>query len=414
MAKRTMYWRLAIGVLMVVSLVIVAWFFPTLQAQIIPVGPPLSGLTSQEKTLFTGGQARFTFIWTPQTGLGPVFTGRSCVGCHASPTGGGFSATISDTLFGTVNSGGTFNYLVNEGGPLLQPLTIASVPNSGNCPVPGEILPSNATVTSKRIVPALFGDGLIDAIPDSTILANAVDKGDGIHGTANMSADLNGNLRPGRFGFKAVRPTLLQFVSDAFQHEIGVTSPLNPNEDLPQGNPIPSGCVLGGEPNDVQGHSLITIFQMVEFLAPHVPAPLSGAAQAGEQTFNSIGCANCHIPSMQTAGSVFVPLNLTGSVEGPSVALSNQAVNLYSDLLLHNMGSVLADNFPEGQATGSQWRTTPLWGLSQRTVYLHDGRTSDLTTAILDHGGEASVVVGRFSTLSSTDRSDLLAFLNSL
>ena len=401
------------GVLVVI-LVLGVWLFPTVRATIIPVGSPLPGLTAQEKNLFTGVQARLTFVWTPQTGLGPVFTNSSCVGCHASPTGGGFNATIQNTLFGKINSDGSFNYLVNEGGPLLQPLSIASVPNSGNCRVPGEILPSNATVISKRQVPPLFGDGLIDAIPDSTILANAVDKGDGIHGTPNMSTDLNGNLRPGRFGFKAIRPTLLQLTADAFQHDIGVTNPIDPNEDLPQGNPIPSGCVLGGEPNDVQGHSLITIFQMVEFLAPHTPAPLNPAAQAGEQTFNSVGCAKCHTPSMQTASGVFVPLNLTGSVEGPSAALSSQNANLYSDLLLHDMGPVLADNFPQGQASGSQWRTTPLWGLSQKTVYLHDGRTSDLTTAIMNHGGEASVVIGRFSTLSPTDQSNLLAFLNTL
>jgi CxxC motif-containing protein (DUF1111 family) len=109
-----------------------------------------------------------------------------------------------------------------------------------------------------------------------------------------------------------------------------------------------------------------------------------------------------------------IPADLQGNFFGPIAALSNQTANLYSDLLLHDMGPGLADGMPEGEASPSQWRTSPLWGLSQRTVYLHDARTTDLKTAILDHGGEATKVIDNFKSLSDADQSDLIAFINSL
>jgi CxxC motif-containing protein (DUF1111 family) len=394
------------------------------------VGAPLPGLSSSETNLYNRGIFPFDLNWKVRFGLGPVFTNTGCRGCHFTPVGGG-SSTIENTLFGTLNPDGSFNPLTNEGGPLLQAKSVAPFVPSGACVLAGEVVPGDASIISNRHVPALFGSGLIDAIPDTTIQGNVSfevsdpnDQRLGIHGVANMTTDYNGILRPGRFGFKAQRPTLLQFVADAFQHDVGITNPLNPVEDLPQGNPIPPNCLPEAEHsgkqlvNDPQGTSTVLILQLLEFMAPLSPAPPTSTTQAGEAVFNSIGCANCHMPSLQTGSNVTVPLTLTSSgtvaSSETSAALSNQTANLYSDLLLHDMGPGLADEVVQGQASGSQWRTIPLWGLSQRTVYLHDGRTSSLNTAILDHGGEAGAVVQNYQALSPTDQSNLLAFLGSL
>jgi CxxC motif-containing protein (DUF1111 family) len=251
---------------------------------------------------------------------------------------------------------------------------------------------------------------LINSINDNAILANAVDMGDGIHGTANMVSDEHGVVHVGHFGRKAQFVDLIQVASQAFTHDLGITNPLVPNEDLPQGQPIPPGCAVAAEPNDADGSQMMAAFHYLEYLAPSTP----GAGNSnGQAVFTSIGCAKCHIPSYTTDPMVTVALDLNGNTI-LSKALSNQTVTLYSDLLLHDMGPGLADNIPLGQATGSQWKTTPLWGLSLRTAYLHDGRTTDLTSAIQAHAGEASIVIQNFNALSPSDQADLLTFLKSL
>ena len=175
-------------------------------------------------------------------------------------------------------------------------------------------------------------------------------------------------------------------------------------------------------------------YRFVVFLAPN----MAGTGNSnGQALFNSIGCALCHNPSYQTDPARKIPTDFAGHTTQVITALSNQTVNLYSDLLIHHMGPGLADcmqlptPLPSGgtQADGDQWRTAPLWGLSTRTVYLHDGRTTDLMTAIEDHlsfagasacgntypdDSEANQVINNFNALSTLDQGDLLAFINSL
>ncbi len=375
------------------------------------LGGPLAGLTSGQLNNFAIGMTQFDFSWDPVHGLGPVYTNTNCNNCHALPVIGGFSTTKRVTLFGALNSDGSFNPLTNEGGIELQPLTVAKF--IAGCTVVGESLPKDATIVGKRLPPPLFGDGLIDNIDDSAIMANAVDKGMGIHGMVNMVSDWNGNLRVGRFGQKAQLASLLQTAALAFGHDLGITNPVVTAEDCPQGNcTIPPNCEKKSELNDPQGVETVQLYNFMVYLAPNVPG--SGNSN-GQALFNSIGCALCHIPSYTTDANVAIPVDFKGHVNGPPiVALSNQPVNLYSDLLVHDMGPGLADNIPMGQASGSQWRTTPLWGLSFRTVYLHDGRTTNLTKAIQLHGGEATQVIQLFNGLSPTDQQALLAFIQSL
>ena len=375
------------------------------------LGGPLPGLTSGQLTHFTTGMTQFDFPWDPVHGLGPVYTNTNCNNCHAVPVFGGYNTKNRVTLFGTLNSDGSFNPLTNEGGSQLQPLTVAKfIPQ---CSVAGEFIPTDATIIGQRLPPPLFGDGLIDNIDDSAIMANAVNKGMGIQGSVNMVADWNGNMRVGRFGQKAQNASLLQTVGLAFGHDIGITNPVVTTEDCPQGNcSIPGICVRRSELNDMNGVETVQMYDFLVYLAPNTPGTGNSNGQA---LFSSIGCALCHLPSYTTDPNVAIPVDFLGHVNGPPiVALSNQPVNLYSDLLIHDMGTGLADNIPQGQATGSQWRTTPLWGLSFRTVYLHDGRTTNLTKAITMHGGEATQVINAFKALSPSDQADLLAFIQSL
>lgn len=406
-----------------VTLVVAAGFLTNL-GQVQPahvkaqstLGGPIPGLTSGQMTHFTIGQTQFNFPWDPVHGLGPVFTQDKCNLCHiktatAGPVSGGFngSSQFFNTLFGTLNSDGSFNPLTNEGGPLLQKLTVQKFITG--CPLPGEIVPFDATIVAKHMPPPLFGDGLIDSIDDNAILANVGSKGMGINSVANMVADYTGVTRVGRFGLKAQFASLMQITAEAFGHDIGITNPISTQEDLPQGKPYPLSCVRRSELNDPLGAETVQIFDFLVYLAPVTP----GAGNSnGQALFSTVGCALCHNPTYSTDPAVKIPSDLAGHFNGPITALSGQTVNLYSDLLLHDMGPALSDKIPQGLASGSQWRTAPLWGLSQRTVFLHDGRAKDLNTAIQDHGGEATEVIQTFNALSPSDQADLIAFISSL
>lgn len=381
---------------------------PTVRAG-TSLGGPLPGLTPFELKLFDKGAATFDHIWTRRQGLGPAYLEPACNICHSTPVSGG-NSTIQVTFFGTLNSDGSFNSLLNEGGEVLQQVLQFPPP----CNLGGnEVLPPDATIVASHQSPQTFGMGLIDNIPDASILANAIDKGMEVHGVANIVLDENGNQRVGHFGYKAQLADLLQTTAIDLQSFIGITNPISPTEDRPNGKVIPPGCRTVREPND-DGTRMIEDFHFQVYLAPNAP----GVGNAnGQALFTSIGCALCHLPTYTTASSVIIPVVWQGrSIE--SKALENQPVNLYSDLLLHDMGGVLADGLVEGLATGSDFRTTPLWGLSTRLAsgdgILHDGRAKDVAAAIAAHGGEAATVVGNFNALSPQDQADLIAFVSSL
>jgi len=374
------------------------------------LGGPLPNLTSLENTMYTQGQFPFNKAWDFVQGLGPVFTQIGCQFCHSSPVLGG-NSTQRSTFFGSVNLDGTFNPLFNEGGPLLQKMTIQMF--RSNCKVKGETIPSDATIVALHQPPPLFGLGLVDNIPDNAILSNAVDKGQGIHGVANMVLDENNHVRVGRFGLKGEFATLVQAAAEAQGHDLTVTNPIVPDEDLPQGKPIPPNCSITTEPND-PSKQMMGMYHFLLYMAPNTP----GAPNAnGKALFKSTGCTLCHTPSYTTAKTVIVPVEWKGRTI-QSNALANKPVQLYSDLLLHDMGPGLADGLPMGLATGSMFRTAPLWGLSVKIStgngLLHDGRVTDAASAIQAHGGEASQVLANFNALSPQDQADLIAFISSL
>jgi CxxC motif-containing protein (DUF1111 family) len=426
------------------------------------LGSPIANLTSEELTIFNQGDIVYIKTWDPRQGLGPIYTQDNCTNCHGSPIAGGGGGSLQniDTIFATVDSTGQFDPMDgtdpadthNEGGVLLQPQSISAfVPT---CKYNGEVIPTTptfpvaATLFEGRLAPPNFGMGLIDSIPAIQITNQAIVKGTHgeIHGQVNSVPDEYGTITDGKFGFKAQYATLTQFIGQAMTLEVGITNPVNPNEQLSNGVPIPKACLNGDktEPND-SGTSMISIFHYLLYLAPNQAAACtSNACLDGQTQFSAVGCNYCHLTPSEgytTGNRIEVPKFWDPTAAcGPlahcfqSKAISNQPVPLYSDLLLHNMGAgtsqshlgdgfcspqpVLAGDCPFGQADGTQFRTTPLWGLSLRTLYLHDGRTNSLMTAIEDHAlssdSEAVDVVAAFNGLTTQEQSDLITFLNTL
>jgi CxxC motif-containing protein (DUF1111 family) len=275
-----------------------------------------------------------------------------------------------------------FDPMLGRGGPFAHAHTISELGVACDRP-PG--IPAGANVTSVRNAPPLFGGGLIDAIPDEVIRAGAVPRGNGVRGRPNLVRGPGGRKRVGRFGWKADTATLEQFVAEALRGELGVTSPLAPAASLP---PETSTRCPGESPDpEAEEHVVASLTAFVAAL----PAPRPRRSdRAGAAIFEETGCAACHVPTLNAG---------------------RRAVPLYSDLLLHDMGRALDDRVVQGSAGGRDWRTAPLWGLADRTRYLHDGRATSLEAAILAHGGEAAAATGRFRALSPEQRRSLMEFL---
>jgi CxxC motif-containing protein (DUF1111 family) len=271
------------------------------------------------------------------------------------------------------------------------------------------VVPANANVVATRIPLAIFGDGLIEAIPDEAIRALADNPGrnpDNIRGRAAIVRDpASGLQRVGRFGWKAQQATLLGFAGDAYLFEMGITNDLFPNETATGLTAAQlAACDTVADPEDkrdaVTGRRGIDNFaNFMRFLAP--PARLPGTADTarGEQLFQGIGCGACHRPVMQT-GPNTIP------------ALDRRPVALYSDLLLHDIGT--GDGIAQGAAGPNEMRTPPLWGLRLRKQLLHDGSALDPESAIERHGGEAARVRDRYRNMPQRDQHSLVLFLGTL
>jgi len=426
-------------------------------------GGPLQGLTTDETAFFQDGLARFGEIESvtggQNNGLGPRFNSYQCLSCHAQPAGGGTSPARNPliavaTLDGARNS---VPWFVTANGPIRE----ARFKRSANGAADGEVhatfvitgrkdaagcnlvqpdfLPAGNPLTGQggnpniifRIPTPVFGAGLIEAIPDSAILANMrasasqrAQFGISGHPNAHLSGNVNVSANDGtitRFGWKAQNKSLLLFAAEAYNVEMGVT-----NQLFPQERDETAGCLFNAAPEDTlnftpssaRGSNTAVISDIEAFadfmrmLAPPLPAPATPSTLNGRAIFIRIGCAHCHTPSLTTAKMV-----ASGSSTRPSAALSNQTVNLFSDLLVHHMGRGLADGITQGSAGPDEFRTAPLWGVGQRIFFLHDGRTSNLLEAIDAHrspGSEATRVIEQFHKLKVKEQQDVLNFLRSL
>ena len=410
-------------------------------------GSPYTNLDDNERDHFVDGQADFMELDSVKgeisgegsAGLGPTFNGNSCAQCHAHPAVGGTSPSLNPqvglaTLDGATNTVPSF---VRIDGPVREARFVRNPDGTSDGGVHGIYTikgrsdatgctlaqPDFATQLARnnvifRIPTPTFGLGLVEATPDSTLQNNlaanrSIKNTFGIHGRFNSSGN-DGSIT--RFGWKAQNKSLAIFAAEAYNVEQGVS-----NEGFPNERSAVAGCVFNLTPEDAtrlvtaegsntgkagdMSSDMINFAAFMRFLAPPSPvSPLSGSAQNGSTLFTNVGCALCHSSTL-----------ITGKARSASV--SEVTYHPYSDFAIHHMGSTLSDGVSQGAAGPDEFRTAPLWGLGQRLFFLHDGRTSDLVTAIRVHasrGSEANSIVNRFNNLNRTQMQDLLNFLRSL
>ena len=362
-------------------------------------GDPLAGLTADQLARFNTGKDDFEEVETVDDGIGPVFNDVSCANCHVTAAVGGGGTTI-ETRFGKLKDDGTFDSLSQFGGSLIQ---VNGIGPSGDCNYVPEIVPPEATIVAGRRTTALFGLGLVDAVPDATFYALAALEQilpDGIAGQVSVVTNLlTGLPAVGKFGWKGQNPTLFQFSGDAYVNEMGVTSPQFLDENCPGGDCDSLSCNPHPEMNN-DGEDVQAFADFMTFLAPPPRGPITGSVILGQLTFLGIGCANCHTPELKTGSN-------------PVDALNKVRFHPYSDFLLHDMGS-LGDGITQNTATGKLMRTAPLWGVRMQLPLLHDGRAATLSDAILAHDGQGKKARDRFANLPGWKKNNLIAFLNSL
>jgi CxxC motif-containing protein (DUF1111 family) len=406
-------------------------------------GGPLSGLNSDEQKLFSAARSRFQEINSVSgtiesgNGLGPRFNLNSCAGCHVFPAIGGSSPKTNPqvtvaTLDGAQNVVPSF---ITANGPIREARFVRKpdgTPDGGvhdlfvitgrtdaqGCDI---AQPDFADALAKdnvifRIPTPLFGLGLVENVPDNNLKA-ARQANDLMMASLGISGEFNRSANDGtitRFGWKAQNKSLLIFAGEAYNVEQGVTNEAFPNERetdpncqfnaLPEDSTNLVNSLNSGSPASDFAADFVNFAVFMRLSAAPVPVPDTASTTRGRQVFQNIGCQNCHVKTQTAAQSVF-----TGQSKVSFFPLS--------DFALHDMGTGLADGISQGNANGREFRTAPLWGIGQRIFFLHDGRTSDLLHAILDHasdGSEANTVISNFKLLSAADQQNLLNFLRSL
>jgi len=371
------------------------------QAHVPVPGDALPGITPIEFEEFRLGLDDFLEVEAADEGLGPAFNGTSCAVCHSVPAVGGGSA-ISEIRAGRRGPRGEFIPL-DEGGESL--FHLFSLPSHACQPV----IPAEATIITRRVPIPVFGAGLVEAIPDETLLAleDPVDRNrDGVSGRAAIVVDrATGERRVGRFGWKAQHATLLAFSADAYRNEMGITNDLF-REESAYGisKERMRLCDRLPEPEDIRdpltGRRGIDNFaSFMRFLAPVGRGPIDEAAGTGEQLFAAVGCAACHTPTL-TTGPSSNPL------------FNRRPVALFSDLLLHDIGT--GDGIEQASGGPEEIRTPALWGVRFRRPLLHDGSAATIEDAVRRHAGEADLARRGFEQATPGERAALLAFLKSL
>jgi CxxC motif-containing protein (DUF1111 family) len=410
---------------------------------------PLPGLSEHERTRFFVGNSFFNQSWVSapssvqtRDGLGPLFNARSCSGCHfkdgrGRPPEPGQPMRSMLTRISLPGAG-------LDGAPLpdprygdqLQGDAIFGVPHEADVYVSYQELPGQLAdgepyslrkptlvltglghgplaaglLSSARVAPAMIGLGLLEAVPPSTLRArvDADDRDhDGISGRDNRVRSERG-LAFGRFGWKAEQASVREQTAAAFVGDLGLTSSLFPAENHSALQTACQGQASGGAP-ELSEQVLSSVVLYARTLA--VPARRHrerAEVVQGERLFRRAGCAGCHVETLTTGADV------------EPRALAGQTIHPYTDLLLHDLGPGLSDQRPTFSASGSEWRTPPLWGIGlvQRvnghSLFLHDGRARGLAEAVLWHGGEAERARAAFVQMDRADRAALLSFLASL
>jgi len=423
---------------------------------------PSANLSPTRRLDFSVGNSFFRSPWviapsttTARDGLGPLFNTNACQNCHIKdgrghpPTPDAANA-VSMLVRLSIPNDPAYAKLIEQVGIVPEPvyggqfqdMAIPGVTPEGKVRV--EYDPVNVrfkdgtevelrkprllltqlgygpmhpdTQFSARVAPPMIGLGLLEAIPESAILANAQAQASANNGIAGRPNQVWDDARHttvlGRFGWKAGQPNLNQQNVHAFSGDMGLTTSLRPFDDCTETQTAckqaPTGNGPGGEPEVSDNILRLVLFYSRNLAVPARRDVDSPQVLAGKNLFFQAGCQSCHTPSYTTAADAAEP------------ELANQLIRPYSDLLLHDMGEGLADHRSEFLAGGRDWRTPPLWGIgltqtvSGHTQFLHDGRARNLLEAVLWHGGEAQAAQQQVLSFNTQQRAALLAFLNSL
>ena len=409
-----------------------------------------ANLRGDRENQFDFGHSLFFRNWVtaPSTtddldGLGPVFNQRACTSCHARdgrsepftsdgdmlgmllrlsiPGEGPHGAPLGDPNYGGQLRPSGLLDIPGDGAPRVSYVEVPGTYGDGTAyslqkptywiesPNYGPLAPD--LMISPRVGPAVMGLGLLEAIPEDALLANAHEPdADGVSGRPNyVWNDMTSRQEIGRFGWKANEPTVVQQSVGAFLGDIGITSSVYQTETC---TPVMTACLerakLGEHPELHDDHLAAVGMYMRTLGVPARRDVKDPTARKGEALFDSMGCASCHVTTFQTGAYPDVP------------EVENQKIHPFTDLLLHDMGPDLADGRPDFQADGSEWRTPPLWGIgllktvNGHELLLHDARARGMAEAILWHGGEATTAKERFRNAAAADRDALLTFLRSL
>jgi CxxC motif-containing protein (DUF1111 family) len=378
-----------------------------------PSDRPLVGLSRGGLEVFDKGDKLFGQIFRAADGLGPLYIQPSCAACHEE-AGSGPGHVDKFQIIDAVTKAPIANAPEMIFGATERPFTAAGA--TSPLLAPTTPLPGHDVVHSRRLGPSVMGRGYIEAVLDSEIermAAEQATRGDGIHGRINRVTYHSqpilgvgvphglgeGNLI-GRFGVKARVATIDDFTADAFQGDMGLTSPMRPDE-LPNPDGLRDDLKLGTDVTAAIVTTVATYLRTIEIPSRAIAVSTVGGAAA----FAAADCAVCHAPGLKTRPDF------------PVIQLADTLAPIYSDLLLHDMGDGLADRLTDESAGPRDWRTSPLIGLRFQKSYLHDGRAATIEVAILKHAGagsEANGAVAKFKALSPAQRAALLSFVGGL
>jgi len=365
---------------------------------------PIDGLSAADVAQFRAGDDLFDLPFRPSDGLGPLYIRSSCGACHAGGSRGPglvqkMAIVEADGITASADQSAlTFGHTLRQG-----------LAAGATTPIAAPQLP-NVLVTI-RLGPPVLGRGYLEAIDDAELVrvaAEQAQRSDAIKGLVphatfasvpnpdpSFSHHQTGETVVGRFGLKARVATLDDFTADAFQGDMGLTTPMRPVElSNPDGltDDARAGVDLDQEHVD-----------RIAFYLRRIAIPKRvGLTARGAALFDQLACSGCHVPAMKTRADY--PITQLANIDAP----------IFSDLLLHDMGPALADGMVDGGGDSRTWRTAPLIGLRFSTLYLHDGRASTVEDAILAHAGEAAAATAAFRALSAPDRALLLAYVEAL
>lgn len=376
-----------------------------------------NGIMEPPGDSFAQDQAIFELTHDANAGLGPLYNSTSCASCHSSPVTGSASQ-ITEVRVGHRDDNGNFvnpTIGINDGANTVGGRSLVN--DRAICAQAQQHIPDAENIRTLRAVLNTLGDGFVEAIDDSTLIAisqaQSTQSNGVIQGEAIMVPVLEspGQMRVGRFGWKDQHGSVLSFASDAYVNEMGVTNRLKPTD-------FTTVCKITQDPEDVpDANGLANIDHFAQFIRGTQAPPrdpvvaASPDAQAGQKLFESVGCNICHVESITTAAPGTA---INGNAIRVDPALGNRMIHPFGDFLLHDVGT--GDGIVQAgpQDTANKMRTSPLWGLRTRSRYMHDLKSLTLDDAIARHKGEARKVTQQFNALTVSQREQVITFLTSL